>query len=112
MDWIIYAGAFLSTYQQIMLVVAVNGINIIIDKSCIVANFIAEYPEAIAVIAIQSVISSKPHKSMVILVNTSDSIVGQAIFYSKIFNRVVIEAITSFDNKEKKRKQPLHNHGN
>jgi hypothetical protein len=49
-------------------------------------GIIAEYPKVIAVVTIKTVIGSKPHQAVMVLVDTADGIVGKTIFDAETFN--------------------------
>jgi hypothetical protein len=68
------------------MMILADGIYIIMSQRMTVPGIIAEYPEMIAVVAIQAIVGAKPHKAMVILVDTPDGIVRKTVFDAQAFN--------------------------
>jgi hypothetical protein len=50
-----------------------------------VIRFVAEDLERVAIIPVEAVKGSEPHKTIVIPVNAPDGVIGQSLFYAQVF---------------------------
>jgi hypothetical protein len=57
------------------LIVGIDTINVVIRKGGRISNGIPENMKGVSIIPVQPVIGAKPHKSIVVFVNTSHRIV-------------------------------------
>jgi hypothetical protein len=78
-----------------MILICRNGINMIINQGIAVADDIPEDPERIAVVTVESIIGTKPHKAVMVPENAGNRIIGKAVFYSETARGVGIAGLSS-----------------
>jgi hypothetical protein len=85
-----------------MVIIFLYGIDIVDSQGSAVVYTAAEYFKSISIIPVQPIVSAKPHKAVVILANTDNRIVGQALFYTEAPDRYVFgEEDMAVTNKKK-----------
>jgi hypothetical protein len=80
-----------------MMDIICQGIHAIIHEGTAVINFIPVDPEFIAVKPVQSIVSTKPHKTFVVLVYAGNGVVRKTVLYTQVPDGVAIsEAISRY----------------
>jgi hypothetical protein len=86
----IKAESFFGTDPEPVICIFANTGNAVIDQRSRIAYFIPENFKVIAIIPVQPVVSTEPHKPLPVLVYTGNRVVGNALFNTQVIYRRVL----------------------